>query len=184
MKNVKINRLNLLLIEKGWRKEEYNSFFNEFRKDIEGEQNKLLVPSNYELHDINSRLKDTLIAISILEKMELNKILFGVYGEQLKMKNVKIKVETDEQNLKVQERVKNLNKEAGRTAWYVILYDGFEYYYGQVTDDNFRAVCSRWKKYKYLLIDVDSDLIICTSGDIWKKRKEKEVSFEEFMENR
>ena len=44
------------------------------------------------------------------------------------MKNVKIKVETDDQNLKVQEKVKVLNKEAGNTDWYVVLYDGYDYY--------------------------------------------------------
>ena len=99
------------------------------------------------------------------------------------MKNVKLKVETEQQNLKVQETVRVLNKENGRTAWYVILYDGFEYYYGQVTDDNFRAVCSSWKKYKYLVIDVDLYLMICINEDIWKKREEKEVSFADFMEN-
>ena len=99
------------------------------------------------------------------------------------MKNVKIKVETDEQNLKVQERLNLLNKENGNTNWYVTLYRGNDYCYYQDYDSN-RAVCSSWKKYKYLIVDVDLDLIICRNEDIWKRRKEKEVSFEDFMENK
>ena len=99
------------------------------------------------------------------------------------MKNVKIKVETDEQNLKVQERLYDLNKENGNTNWHVTLYRGNDYdFYDTQDTDNYRAVCSSWKKYKYLIVDEDLDLIICTTEDIWKKRKEKEVSFEEFME--
>jgi len=96
------------------------------------------------------------------------------------MKNVKIKVETDEQNLKVQEKVKVLNKEAGRTAWVVYLNDSYGYYHYRDNVNN-RAVCSRWKHYRFLVIDEELDLIICINEDIWKKRKEKEVSFEEFM---
>ena len=86
------------------------------------------------------------------------------------MKNVKIKVETDEQNLKVQERLKDLNKENGNTNWYVTLYCGNDSCYYQDYDSN-RAVCSSWKKYKYLAVDVDLDLIICIDEWDWKKRK-------------
>ena len=96
------------------------------------------------------------------------------------MKNVKIKVETDEQNLKVQKRLCELNE---GFAWSVYLNDGYGYYNRQDYDGN-RAVWSRWKHYKYLVIDVDLDLMICINEYIWKQRKEKEVSFEEFMENR
>jgi hypothetical protein len=99
------------------------------------------------------------------------------------MKNVKIKVETDEQNLKVQERVIDLNKEAGRTAWDVYLNDSYDYYSYQ-DYDTYHAVCSRWKHHKYLVINRDLDLIICITEDIWKKREEKEVSYEEFMERK
>ena len=99
------------------------------------------------------------------------------------MINVKITVETEDQNLKVQERVKNLNKEAGRTAWIVYLDSGNGYYNYQ-DYDHYRAVCSRIKNYRFLVINKNLDLIICTTEDIWKKRKEKEVSFEDFMENR
>jgi len=99
------------------------------------------------------------------------------------MNNVKIKVETDEQNLKVQERVKELNKENGRSDWGVYRDNG-TYNYDYRDNYNDLAVCSRCKQHKYLVIDVDLDLIICTSEDIWKKREEKEVSFEDFMENR
>ena len=96
------------------------------------------------------------------------------------MKNVKIKVETDEQNLKVQERLGELNKENGRTAWGVYLNYGYDYYNYQGYGVD-RAVCSRWKHYRFLVIDKYLDFIICTTEDIWKQREEKEVSFEEFM---
>ena len=96
------------------------------------------------------------------------------------MKNVKIKVETEEQNLKVQKRVHELND---GFAWRVYLDNGYDYSDSQDFDYT-RAVWSRWKKYKYLVIDVDVDLIICINGYIWKQRKEKEVSFEEFMERK
>ena len=96
------------------------------------------------------------------------------------MKNVKIKVETEEQNLKVHERLCELNE---GFAWFVYLNDGYDYCNSQ-GNGNDRAVWSRWKHYKYLVIEEDLDLIICTTEDIWKKRKEKEVSFEEFMEKR
>ena len=94
------------------------------------------------------------------------------------MKNVKIKVETDEQNLKVQERLCELND---RFAWYVYLGSGIDDYIHQVIDDFNRAVCSRGKHYRFLVIDNDLDLVICMSEDIWKQREEKEVSFEAFM---
>jgi len=99
------------------------------------------------------------------------------------MKNVKIKVETDEQNLKVQERLCEFNKENRRTNWYVTLYDGYGNYYYQDYDYT-RAVCSMWKHYKYLVIDNDLDLVIYIDEWDWKQRKEKEVSFDEFMDNR
>ena len=98
------------------------------------------------------------------------------------MKNVKIKVETEQQNLKVQERVHELNKEAGRTAWIVYLDYGDGYYNFYQGNDYYRAVCSRWKHYKYLLINKNLNLVIYSDECDWKKRKEKEVSFDEFME--
>ena len=99
------------------------------------------------------------------------------------MINVKIKVETDEQNLKVQEKLCELNKENGRTAWRVYLSNGNDYCYYQDYDSN-RAVCSRWKQYKYLVINKILDLVIYIDEWDWKQRKEKEVSFEEFMKNK
>ena len=99
------------------------------------------------------------------------------------MRNVKIKVETEEQNVKVQETVMDLNKEIGRTALDVYLTDSYDYY-GYQNYETCRLVCSRWEKYKYLVINRDLDLYICINEDIWKKREEKEVSFEEFMERK
>ena len=94
------------------------------------------------------------------------------------MKNVKIKVETEEQNLKVQERLQELNKEVGRSAWYVYLDHG---YYDSREGAYNRAVSYKRKHFRFLVIDKYLDFIICTTEDIWKQREEKEVSFEEFM---
>ena len=97
------------------------------------------------------------------------------------MKNVKIKVETDDQNLNVQERLCELNKENGRSAWYVRLDRG---YYDSREGAYNRAVSSRKKHYRFLVINKWLDLVIFIDEDDWKKRKEKEVSFDEFMGRR
>jgi hypothetical protein len=96
------------------------------------------------------------------------------------MKNVKIKVETDEQNLAVQKKLMELNHEKDRFAWYVILNTGYATYYNRDTD-NFRAVCSVWKGFRYLVIDMDLDLVLFINKEVWDGREEKEVSFEEFI---
>ena len=95
------------------------------------------------------------------------------------MKNVKIKVETDVQNLKVQKRLYELNKEVGRNKLYVRFDRG---YYDGGKGAYYQAVRSRWKHYRFLVINKWLDLVICIDEDAWKKSKEKEVSFEEFME--
>ena len=97
------------------------------------------------------------------------------------MKNVKIKVETEEQNLKVQKRLCDLNKENGRTAWYVFLRYGHDYYDYQDID-NLRAVSYNMKHFRFLILDNHLGLVICMSEDDWNEREEKEVSFDEFME--
>jgi hypothetical protein len=97
------------------------------------------------------------------------------------MKNVKIKVETDEQNLAVQKKLMELNHENERFAWDVILDSGLDYYPTQDYDDS-RAVCSMWKGFRYLVIDKDLDLVLFIDKEAWDRRKEKEVSFEEFVE--
>jgi hypothetical protein len=96
------------------------------------------------------------------------------------MKNVKIKVKTDEQNLAVQKRLMELNHEKDRFAWDVYLNNGFDYYFNQDID-NIRAVCSVWKGFRYLVIDMDLDLVLFINKEVWDRRKEKEVSFEEFI---
>jgi hypothetical protein len=96
------------------------------------------------------------------------------------MKNVKIKVETDEQNLAVQKRLMELNHKNERFSWSVSLNTGYACYY-QAADYN-RAVCSMWKGFRYLVIDKDLDLVIFIDKEAWDRRKEKEVSFAEFVE--
>jgi hypothetical protein len=96
------------------------------------------------------------------------------------MKNVKIKVKTDEQNLAVQKKLMELNHKNDRFAWRVALLYGFDYY--NTRDyDGFRAVCSVWKGFRYLVIDKDLDLVLFIDKEEWDRRKEKEVSFEEFI---
>ena len=95
------------------------------------------------------------------------------------MKNVKIKVETDEQNLKVQERLHELIKEVGSSALYVYIDQG---YYDSREGAYNREVSYKRKYYRFLVINKYLDLIICLNEDDWTQRKEKEVSFEEFME--
>ena len=94
------------------------------------------------------------------------------------MKNIKIKV-NQEQNLKVQEKVNEMNKDR---AWDVYLYDGYVCSLGGIDNDG-RAVCvsRNWVGFEYLAIDSDGDLILCLNKDIFDKRPEKEVSFEDFM---
>jgi ABC-type oligopeptide transport system substrate-binding subunit len=98
------------------------------------------------------------------------------------MKNVKIKVKTDEQNLAVQKRLMELNHKNDRVSWYVDLSDGDDYYRNLFTDNDLsRAVCSMLKGYRYLVIDKDLDLVIFINKEEWDRKKEKEVSFEEFI---
>ena len=94
------------------------------------------------------------------------------------MKNIKIKV-NQEQNLKVQEKVNEMNK---NRAWYITLTHGY-----LSLDDigsGRRAVCvsQNWIGFEYLVIDSDGDLIFCWDKDIFDERKEKEVSFKDFVE--
>jgi hypothetical protein len=96
------------------------------------------------------------------------------------MKNVKIKVKTDEQNLAVQKRLMELNYKNERFAWNVLLNNGNGYYNYQDYDAN-RAVCSVWKGFRYLVIDKHLDLVIFIDKKAWDGREEKEVSFEEFI---
>jgi hypothetical protein len=96
------------------------------------------------------------------------------------MKNIKIKVETDEQNLAVQKKLMGLNHEKDRFSWYVYLYDGYANCPYQDSDLP-RAVCSEWKGFRYLVIDKDLDLVLFINKDAWDRKKEKEVSFEEFI---
>jgi MoaA/NifB/PqqE/SkfB family radical SAM enzyme len=94
----------------------------------------------------------------------------------MKIKNIKLEVETDEQNQYILNKLLDVNK--GFT-WYVYLYNGSAYYDGQGSVNN-RAICSVWKGFRYLVIDSDGDLILCAFEDYYNKIKEKEITFEEF----
>ena len=93
------------------------------------------------------------------------------------MKNVKLKV-NQEQNLKVQEKVDEMNKDR---AWHVYLYYGYVFSDDIAYDFPAVGVSRNWVGFEYLAIDKDGDLILCWNKDIFDKRPEKEVSFEEFM---
>jgi hypothetical protein len=96
------------------------------------------------------------------------------------MKNVKIKVKTDEQNLAVQKKLMELNHKNESVAWNVSLTYGYDNCDYQALDFC-RAVCSVWKGFRYLVIDKDLDLALFIDKEVWDRRKEKEVSFAEFI---
>ena len=93
------------------------------------------------------------------------------------IKNIKIKVETDEQN----QYVFNKHLESNRGCkWFVDLYGGYDYWSTQ--DGTNRAVYSRWKGFRHLVIDDDGDLILCLREEYYNTRDEKEITFDEFQE--
>ena len=96
------------------------------------------------------------------------------------MKNIKIKV-NQEQNLKVQEKVNEMNKDR---AWDVYLGNGRVSDYDIGFDRHAVCVSRNWVGFEYLAIDKDGDLILCWNKDIFDKRPEKEVSFEYFMKKK
>lgn len=119
---------------------------------------------------------------------ENNKIWFKVWRLLLwkmyeylikgdRMNNIKLKVNSPEQNMQVQKKVKELNRERGH--WNVFLNHGFV----NAIDYVLRAVyvSRNWSGFEYLVIDKDNDLILCTNKEAFDKRQEKEVSFEEFI---
>lgn len=93
------------------------------------------------------------------------------------IKNIKIQVKSDEENQYVLNKLLDMNKEF---AWYVGLYYGRGYYDAQNLGN--RAVCSVWKGFRHLVIDKDGDLILCVFEKYYKRRTEKEVTFEEFKQ--
>lgn len=94
------------------------------------------------------------------------------------IKNVKLKVETDEENQYVFNKLVEVNKEF---AWLVYLNLGYDYYCSQ-DFDFVRAVCSEWKGFRNLVIESNGDLILFVHEKYYNKRKEKEITFEEFKE--
>ena len=97
------------------------------------------------------------------------------------MNNVKLKVKTFKQNMNVQKKIQELNKKQGRDAWYVYLYRG--YVIDVDVTDNDRVVCvsRHWAGFQYLVIDSCTNLILCFNEKEWNERKEKIVSYEEFI---
>ena len=96
----------------------------------------------------------------------------------MKLTNIKLKVETDEENQYVLQKHIELNKEC---EWVVTLYNGDDYWSTHNLDTS-RAVCSVWKGFRYLVIDSDGDLILCDFEGYYTERAEKEISFDEFKE--
>ena len=94
------------------------------------------------------------------------------------IKNIKLKVETDEENQYVLNKLRDVNK---GFAWSVPLFDGYDFYGTQGLGYG-RAVCSEWKSFRYLVIDKDCNLILCAFEDYYNKRQEKEITFDEFKE--
>ena len=95
----------------------------------------------------------------------------------MKIKNIKLKVETDEQNQYVLQKHLEVNKSCN---WFVRLVYGFDGWNNQ--GDIYRVVCSRWKGFRHLAIDDAGDLILCLQEENYNKRKENEITFEEFKE--
>lgn len=94
----------------------------------------------------------------------------------MKLTNIKIKVETDEQNQYVLKQHIKLNKES---TWLVCLDYGNGSWFGQNVDDD-RAVCSVWKGFRHLVINASGDLVIFAFQKHYKEREEKEITFAEF----
>ena len=95
----------------------------------------------------------------------------------MKIKNIKLKVETDEQNQYVLQKHLDLNKGC---KWLVTLNYGTIYWLNQ--DYTPRAVCSRWKGFRHLVINDYGDLILCLYEEYYNRREETEITFEEFKE--
>ena len=93
------------------------------------------------------------------------------------IKNIKLKVETDEENQYVLQKHLELNKGC---KWFVDLYIGNDSWNDH--DGNNRAVCSRWKGFRHLFIDNDGDLILFFQEEDYNERDEKEITFDEFQE--
>ena len=91
--------------------------------------------------------------------------------------NIKLKVETDEQNQYVLEKHLELNKGCD---WLVILNFGSVYWSDR--DVANRTVCSLWKGFRHLVIDDEGDLILCSQEEYYNERDEDEITFDEFQE--
>ena len=95
------------------------------------------------------------------------------------IKNIKLKVETDEENQYVLNKLIDINKDF---AWIVYLFYGYDYYDIFQDYDSSRAVCSVWKGFRYFVICDDFALILYALKDRYDRRNEKEITFEEFRE--
>lgn len=94
------------------------------------------------------------------------------------LKNIKVTVETDEQNQYVLKTLQNMNTNC---AWCVGLNYGCDDYETQSLDSG-RVVCSVWKGFRYLVIEDDGELILCTTKEYYDRRHEKEITFQQFEE--
>ena len=94
------------------------------------------------------------------------------------IKNIKLQVETDEQNQYVLNKLLDVNK---NPVWIVYLDGGYDYFYFQDLDGN-RAFCSVWKGFRHLVVDDSGDFFLCVFKDDFEEREEKEITFEQFKE--
>ena len=99
----------------------------------------------------------------------------------MKLANIKLKVETDEENQYVVANHLYLNKEDG---WCIIIGEG-EGSYSEFesrldTSKRHVKVCSVWKGFRYLSINEDGELYFHVFKEDYEKEEEKEISFDEF----
>lgn len=94
----------------------------------------------------------------------------------MKLTNIKLKVETDEENQYVLHKHIELNE---GFAWVVNLVNGYIYWDGQ-PNDYYRANGSVWKGFRHLTINSDGDLILFAFEKNYSGRTEKEITFAEF----
>jgi len=107
--------------------------------------------------------------------MKKNKIIFEGF---------KIKIETDEQNISVQEKIKELNKGVDRFAWNIYIDNGTYAYFNLQKERGYEDVSTLWKGFRYLCINEDLDLFLFPNEKTWERRTEPEISVKDLSEVR
>jgi hypothetical protein len=96
--------------------------------------------------------------------------------------NVKFKVDTDEENRQVLEHIKRRSKQQDFVWGIYINYR--DYGCDNRVGDLLQAVFSLWKTYRYFAVDADKNVILCSTQKVYTLRPEKEISFQEFLEDK